>query len=75
MKVEINHPDFPKGTEFDIGGILVPNFSSVDLDDDAVDAFETRNGHHLRDASHPFLKVGSKKVAPEANDDEKDGGE
>jgi hypothetical protein len=59
MKVEYAHPDFPTGHHFDVGGILVPNGGSVEVDADGAAAFKARTGKTLQEASkgNEFLKV------------------
>lgn len=49
LELSINHPDFPKGTPFDVGGVLVENGKSVKLDEDAEQSFVARNGRAVRD--------------------------
>lgn len=42
--LEVNHPDFPKGWEFDMDGILVKNGSSVKITKEMEEAFPGRSG-------------------------------
>lgn len=42
LTVKVDHPDFPKDTEFDVGGILVPNGGSTKLDDEQEMSFVAR---------------------------------
>lgn len=59
MKVEYTHPDYPEGHHFDLGGILVPNGATVEVDAEGAAAFLARTGKTLQDAAkgNPFLKV------------------
>lgn len=43
LKVEINNPEQPEGTEFDLGGILVPNGESVELSEEQERDFVARH--------------------------------
>lgn len=66
MEVAMNHPDFPKGMVFDVGGILVPNGESVTLDEDQEQSFVARNRAPVKDrlAGNPMIKVtGSSKFS------------
>lgn len=47
--LEVNHPDFDKGFEFDCDGILVKNGSAVKISKDEELAFLSRNGRPLRE--------------------------
>ena len=47
--VAYDNPAFEKGTEVDLGGILVPNGGSVSIDADTEDYLVSRNGKSLRD--------------------------
>lgn len=49
VEIEYNNPDFPKDTEFDLGGVLVPNGGKVKLDDDQELAFVSRHQKAVRD--------------------------
>jgi hypothetical protein len=48
-KLEVDHPDFPKGWEFDLDGILVENGSSVSVDEDMERSFLSRIGRPIKD--------------------------
>lgn len=43
-KLEVNHPDFPKGFEFDMDGVVVENGSSVTLTEEQEAAILARSG-------------------------------
>jgi hypothetical protein len=47
--LEVNHPDFPKGFEFDCDGILVKNGNTVKISKDEEQAFLSRVGRPLRE--------------------------
>ena len=47
-KLEVDHPDFPKGFEFDCDGILVENGSSKTLTKEDELAFISRWGHDVK---------------------------
>lgn len=49
LKLEVNHPDYPKGFEFDCDGILVENGSSVEITKEMEEAFLARNGRSIKD--------------------------
>lgn len=51
MSVEIayNNPDFPKDTEFDLGGVLVKNGGSTKLNEDQEQSFVARHGKAVKD--------------------------
>lgn len=59
MKLEYAHPDFPEGHHFDVGGILVPNGGSVEVNADSAAAFLARTGKTLQEAAkgNAYLKV------------------
>ena len=48
-KLEVNHPDFPKGWEFDCDGILVKNGESRTLTDEDELAFIARVGRPVKE--------------------------
>lgn len=50
MKVSFDNPEFEKGTEFDIGGLLLINGDEVDVDDEALELYQARHGYTLADA-------------------------
>lgn len=62
MPVEItyNNPDFPKDTEFDVGGVLVKNGKTVKLDEEAELAFVSRHQKAVKDklSNNEHLTVG-----------------
>lgn len=59
LKVEFNHPDFPKGEEIEVAGILVENGGSVELTEDQERSIAARRRTSARDAisGSPFAKV------------------
>jgi hypothetical protein len=48
-KLEVDHPEFPEGTEFDCDGILVENGKSVTLTADDELAFIARWGKTVKE--------------------------
>jgi hypothetical protein len=48
-KLELDHPDYPKGMEFDLDGILVENGKSVTVTEDVERKFLAHNGKSLKD--------------------------
>jgi len=70
--MEVNFPNFEKGLELDVGGILVPNGGSVKLTDDQEQGFVSRHGRTPKDwaGESENVKVkGSGKIS--TNDAEK----
>lgn len=59
LKIEYKNPAFPDGTEFDLGGILVINGQTTDVDDDAEHRYVSRNRLAVREglAGNSQLKV------------------
>lgn len=60
LKVSVNHPQFPKDSEFGIEGIgRIPNGGSITLTDVEEEAFFARTGTKIRDAfkNNPTIKV------------------
>lgn len=47
--LEVNHPDFEKGFEWDCDGILVKNGSTVKISKEEEAAFLAKNGRPLSD--------------------------
>jgi hypothetical protein len=60
VEITMDHPDFPKGTEFDLGGVLVPNGKTVKLSDDAELSFVSRHHQAVKDklGNNEYVKVG-----------------
>lgn len=58
-KLSMSHPDYPKGTEFDVGGLLVPNGGSVSVSEEMEQALVSRHGAPVKEAlgANPHLKV------------------
>jgi hypothetical protein len=48
-KLEANHPDYPKDTEFDCDGILVPNGGSVTVTEEMERAFYAKNARPIKE--------------------------
>ena len=48
-KLEVNHPDYPKGMEFDLDGILVENGKSVTVTEEVERLFLAHNGRGIKD--------------------------
>lgn len=59
MKVSMDHPDFPKGHVFDLGGVSVENGGSVELSKEDVAAIEARHGQPIKEAlgNSKFVKL------------------
>lgn len=59
LKVEFNHPDMPKGEEFDLCGIPVENGGSVELTDAQERGIAARFHRMPRERleASPFAKV------------------
>lgn len=88
LKVEVNDPTHEKGVEFDLGGFLVPNGGSVELDEAQEAALVARKGKSAKEAlsGNPNVKVSGsaliggkalKDILPEAEETSKveEGGE
>jgi hypothetical protein len=48
-KLEVDHPDFPKGTEFDCDGILVKNGTTVEVTREMEELFLAKWGTPIKD--------------------------
>jgi len=68
MRVEFNNPEFPEGMEVEVGGILLVNGESVEIDEDALSFFEAREGRSYREALQTvqFVKVDGASFVPSA---------
>lgn len=67
LEIAVDFPDFPKGTEMDIGGVLVKNGETTKLDEDAELAFVSRHRVAVKDklANSPNVKLtGTAKYGP-----------
>jgi hypothetical protein len=67
IEVKIDHPEFPKDMEFDLGGILALNGKAVKLDEDAELAFVARHRQSVKDklANNEYITVsGTAKYGP-----------
>ena len=49
LKLSLNKEQYPKGMEFDVGGVLVENGGSTELDEDAERRFISRNGMDVKE--------------------------
>lgn len=49
MRVEFNHPDFPSGIEFDVGGLLLLNGEPRELTDEEIESYEARNSKSAKE--------------------------
>ena len=58
-KLEMNHPDYPKDLEFDVGGLIVKNGGSVTLTKDDEQSLVARHGRPIKEFldNNKFLKV------------------
>jgi hypothetical protein len=72
LKVEVDFPDYPKGHEFDVSGILVPNGGSTELSEEAEQAFLARKGRSVKDA---FKGSANVKVSGTSALNKKEGGD
>jgi hypothetical protein len=68
LKIEFNHPQMEKGTEFDLGGFLVPNGGFVELTEDQEISFLARHRMEVKEALSGvmFVKVSGKAEASKA---------
>lgn len=58
VTIELNHPEFPDGYEFDVGGVLVPNGGSVEVTEEQELVFLAKHGLKYRDGNWgSFVKV------------------
>jgi hypothetical protein len=72
IEVKIDHPEFPKDMEFDLGGILALNGKAVKLDEDAELAFVARHRQSVKDklANNEYITVsGTAKYGPSEEPD------
>lgn len=71
-KLEMNHPEFEKGVEFDVGGMLVPNGGSVELSDSDERRLILRHGASIKDAlgNNVYLKVSGSSALSKKETDE-----
>ncbi len=49
LEITVDFPNFPKGTEMDVGGVLVKNGETTKLDEDAELAFVSRHRQAVKD--------------------------
>jgi len=69
VRLSVNFPNIAKGTELDVGGVLVENGGSVELDDDRELSFVARHKKSVKDwaGDSEYVKVsGSPKYGPKA---------
>lgn len=73
-KLEVNHPDFPKGWEFDCDGIAVKNGETVDISAEQEEHFAAKWGQPISDF---YRKNGAvaKLTGTSALSNKKEGGE
>jgi len=59
VKIAADFPNMDKGTELDIGGVLVENGGSVELDDEQELAFVGRHHKSVKDwaGDSPYVKI------------------
>jgi hypothetical protein len=72
VRMSANFPNMDKGTELDVGGVLVENGGSVELDDEQELAFVSRHRKSVKDwaGDGEYVKVtGSPKYGPKAVED------
>jgi hypothetical protein len=48
-KMQADHPEYPKGTEFDCDGILIKNGETVTISADQERAFYSKNNRSIKD--------------------------
>lgn len=65
-KLEMNDPTFPADTEFDVGGVTVPNGGSVEVSENDERNLIAKHGASVKDAlgNHPYLKVTGSSALP-----------
>lgn len=70
-KIEVDFPDFEKGVEFDVGGVLVPNGGSVELTAEQEQDFVSRHQAAVKDQlGSEYVKVtGSSSLSKKTVDD------
>jgi hypothetical protein len=49
LKLDVDHPNYPKGMEFDLDGIGAKNGSSVEVTADMEQAFLSKNGKSIKE--------------------------
>ena len=72
VKLAANFPYTDKGTELDIGGVLVPNGGSTELDEDQELSFVSRNRKSVKEwcGDSEYVKCsGTPKYGPKAVED------
>ena len=72
MRVNFHNPELPDDVEVDIGGLLLVNNQSVDVDEEQQSEFEARNGKTIEEAMTrvQFVKVGGKHTYEEIEPNE-----
>jgi len=62
LTLTFDHPEFPDGHEFDVGGILVENREEVEITEDQERMFVARRRQSVREAAdgNQFMKVTGK---------------
>jgi hypothetical protein len=68
LEVKVDFPHLPKGTEMDVGGLLVKNGETTKVDEDAELSFVSRNQVAMKDKleSDNITVSGSPKYGPAA---------
>ena len=65
MEISVDFPDYEKGLEIDLGGLLVKNGESTEISEDQELAFVARHGTPVRDIASSHIKVsGAAKYTP-----------
>jgi hypothetical protein len=77
-KLEANHPDFPKGWEFDCDGIPLKNGGSVAITAEMEAAFIGKNFNTIENIyghSEIFKLSGTSELASKSKKDDSEGGD
>jgi hypothetical protein len=59
LSIKFHNPDFPDDIVFGVGGIAIPNGTSVELDYDAELSFYARHGKKIKDyfADNDYVEI------------------
>ena len=71
LTVTMNHPDYPKGEEFDLSGVgLIKNKESFTIDDDTIKRHDDANGFSLEKSlsEDPLYEVKSGSTTKKGGD-------
>jgi hypothetical protein len=62
LEVTLDNPVYPKGTEFDLGGLLVKNGETLELTDEQEQSFVSRHQKSVRSqlSNHQHITVKGK---------------